>query len=365
VLRRILVLLFVALCWVPDAHAVRVKDVGAFLGDRVNELTGTGLVVGLSRTGDSRQNEASVQALVKRLQGMGYAVDADQIMSRNVALVAVTAELSTHHRAGTRLDVTVASVGDATSLEGGTLLATPLKALNNKVHAVAQGNVTVGGYQLSAGGERSGKNITTTGRVEAGAIVELETLTAVDYNAKQVVDFVLSRPDFTTADRVAEAINAEFESELAFARDAGTVTVQVPDDFQGRFARFAARLEGVEVTPDSVARVVINERTGTVVMGSRVTIGQCAVSHGGLQIEVQSDVKVSQPGPLSGGQTVLYQDPKLRATEEAGSVHLVEGTTLNDLAAALNALAVKPRDLITILQMMQAQGCMHAEVVVQ
>ncbi len=364
-MRRLLVLFIAALFFTPDAHAVRVKDVGAFLGDRVNELTGTGLVVGLSRTGDSRQNEASIQALVKRLQGMGYAVDADQVLSRNVALVAVTAELSTHHRTGTRLDVNVASVGDATSLEGGTLLTTPLKALNNKVHAVAQGNVTVGGYQLSAGGERSGKNITTTGRVESGAIVEVETPTSVDFNVKQSVDFVLGQPDFTTADRVAEAVNAEFESELAFARDAGTVTVAIPEEYQGRFARFAARIESVEVQPDSVARVVINERTGTVVMGSRVTIGQCAVSHGGLQIEVQSDVTVSQPGPLSQGETAVVQNSTLKATEEGGSVHLVEGTTLNDLAAALNDLAVKPRDLITILQMMQAQGCMHAEVVVQ
>lgn len=364
-MRRLLVVLIAALLFSPDAHAVRVKDVGAFLGDRVNELTGTGLVVGLSRTGDSRQNEASIQALVKRLQGMGYAVDADQVISRNVALVAVTAELSTHHRTGTRLDVTVASVGDATSLEGGTLLATPLKALNNKVHAVAQGNVTVGGYQLAAGGERSGKNITTTGRVEAGAIVEAETGTSVDYNVKETVDFVLSRPDFTTADRVAEAINAQFGEDLAYARDAGTVTVKVPEEYRGRFARFAAQLEGIDVIPDSVARVVINERTGTVVMGSRVTVGQCAVSHGGLQIEVQADVAVSQPGPFSQGETAIVQDPNLKATEASGAVHVVEGTTLNDLAAALNDLAVKPRDLITILQMMQAQGCMHAEVVVQ
>lgn len=362
---RFFALLIAALFLAAPAHAVRAKDLGSFMGDRENELTGTGLVVGLSRTGDSRQNEASVQALVKRLQGMGYAVDVDQVVSRNVALVAVTAKLSTHHRLGTRLDVTVASVGDASSLEGGTLLQTPLKGLDNKVHAFAQGNVTVGGYQLSAGGERSGKNITTTGRVEAGAIVEVETASTVDFNVKSEVDFALTQPDFTTADRVAEAINAEFGADLAYARDAGTVTVLVPEEFQGRFARFAARLEAIEVTPDSVARVVINERTGTVVMGDKVTVGECAVSHGGLQIEVQSDVRVSQPGPFSEGQTVLYQDPSLKATEESGAVHLVEGTTLNDLAAALNALQVKPRDLITILQMMQAQGCMHAEVVVQ
>ncbi len=364
-MQRFLILILAVLMGAPPAHAVRVKDLGSFWGDRSNELTGTGLVVGLNRTGDSRQNEASIQALVKRLQGMGYALNADQVLSRNVALVAVTAELSTHHRSGTRLDVTVSSVGDATSLEGGTLLSTPMKALDNKVHAVAQGNVTVGGYQLSANGERSGKNITTTGRVEGGAIVELETATSVDYNEKSQVDFVLSQPDFTTADRLAEAINVEFEDEVAYARDAGTVLVNVPEVFRGRFARFAARVEAVEVIPDSVARVVINERTGTVVMGNKVTIGQCAVSHGGLQIEVQSDVDVSQPGAFSPGQTAIVQDPELSVVEESGSVHLVEGTTLNDLAAAMNALQVKPRDLITILQMMQAQGCMHAEVVVQ
>ncbi len=364
-MRRILVLIALLLVLAPEAQAVRAKDLGAFLGDRTNELTGTGLVVGLNRTGDSRQNQASVEALVKRLQGMGYAIESGQIVSRNVALVAVTAELSPHHRTGSQLDVTVASVGDATSLEGGTLLSTPLKALNNKVHAVAQGNVTVGGYQLSAGGERSGKNITTTGRVEAGATVEREVPTAVDFNAKSEVEYILRQPDFTTADRLADAFNAEFEEEIARARDAGTVMIRIPTDYQGRFASFAARLEAVDVVPDSVARVVINERTGTVVMGSAVTIGQCAVSHGGLQIEVQSDVRVSQPGPFSQGQTVLYQDPKLTATEEQGQVHLVEGTTLKELAAALNALQVKPRDLITILQMMQSQGCMHAEVVVQ
>jgi len=363
--RRLLVLIALLLLVAPEAYAVRAKDIGAFLGDRTNELTGTGLVVGLNRTGDSRQNEAVVEALVKRLQGMGYAIEREQLVSRNVALVAVTAELSPHHRFGSRLDVTVASVGDATSLEGGTLLSTPLKALDNEVHAVAQGNVTVGGYQLSAGGERSGKNITTTGRVEAGAIVEREVGSAVDYNARSEVEFVLRQPDFTTADRLAQAINAEFEEEISHARDPGTVTIRIPGEFQGRFARFASRLESVEVMPDSVARVVINERTGTVVMGSAVTIGQCAVSHGGLQIEVKSDVRVSQPGPFSQGQTVLYQDPALSATEEQGQVHLVQGTTLNELAAALNALAVKPRDLITILQMMQSQGCMHAEVVVQ
>jgi flagellar P-ring protein precursor FlgI len=362
---RYLACLFAALLLVGPAHAVRVKDLGAFLGDRINVLTGTGLVVGLNRTGDSQRNKASVQALVKRLQGMGYAVDASQILSRNVALVAVTAELSTTHRTGVRLDVVVASVGDATSLEGGTLLVTPLKALDNRVHAVAQGNVTVGGYQLSSGGDRTGKNITTTGRVEGGAIVELETGAAVDYNSKSQVEFVLDNPDFTTANRTAIAINEAFDAEVARARDAGTIVMTVPLELQGRFPEFAARIEAVDVTPDSVARVVINERTGTVVMGSRVTIGQCAVSHGGLQIEVQSTVSVSQPGPFSQGQTVAYKNSQVKATEEPGAVHVVEGTTLNDLAAALNSLNVKPRDLITILQMMQAQGCLHAELVVQ
>ena len=345
------------------AGSARVKNLGAFHGVRNNPISGVGVVVGLNRTGDSKRNEASVRSLANRLRGMGINLDTDDISARNVALVMVSGRISAHHRTGSVIDVSVASAGDATSLEGGLLLPTLLVGLDRQVYAIAQGPMIVGGYQIGSEGNTSRKNTPTSGRVVAGGSIEREVASGVNYNELDDVDFVLRYPDFTTAVRIADGINKEFGTDIAQAMDSATVTKAIPGELQGRFADFAVRVEDTEVEVDPAARVVINERTGTVVMGSDVRISAVAVAHGGLTIEVQRRVSASQPAPLSGGQTAVVSETRVKAVEEEGRLRLLEGATIGDMVTALNDMGVKPRDLIVILQAIHAAGGLHAEVV--
>ncbi len=362
---RLVLALFALLFALPaPAHAARAKDIGSFAGLRDNQLTGAGLVVGLNRTGDSQRNEASIRTLGKRLQGLGVSLDNQDLISRNVAMVMVTATLVPDARAGSRLDVTVASTGDATSLEGGVLLITPLVAANKQVFAVAEGQLLVGGYSASAGGDTSRKNHTTVGRIAGGGLVERE-VPRPDYDHAAAVDFVLDTPDNTTVVRLAEAIDATFGVAVATPMSGGTLRLTIPEAFQGNFTLFAAAVEAVQVTPDSPARVVVNERTGTVVMGADVRISQVALAHGGLTIEVRRDTKVSQPGALASGDTVVTSESRIYADEKSGKLQLVEGVNIGDLVSALNDMGVKPRDLIVILQAMHSAGALHAEIVTQ
>jgi len=342
----------------------RAKDLGAFHGVRDNQLTGAGLVVGLRRTGDSRRNEAAIRALANRLQGHGLSLEQDEIVTRNVALVMVTATLGPDARSGARTDVVVASSGDAISLEGGVLLMTPLFGTDGVVHATADGPLVVGGYAASAAGTTSRKNTPTVGRVAGGALIELGS-PGLDYTALEGIDFVLRDPDFTTSSRLADAIDAAFGVEVATAASASTIELVLPADYVGKFPSFAALVEAVELEVDTPARVVVNERTGTVVMGASVRISPVAIAHGGLTIEVRRRNQVSQPNALSGGNTVMFGNAVIEANEEEGQLILVEGVEIGELVGALNALGVKPRDLITILEAIRASGALHADIVTQ
>lgn len=360
-MKRPITLLAVLLLAGP-AWGARAKDLGSFHGVRDNTLTGAGLVVGLRRTGDSPRNEASIRALANRLQGHGLSLEQDEIVTRNTALVMVTATLVPDARSGSRTDVLVASSGDASSLEGGVLLMTPLFGTDGKVHATAEGALIVGGFAASAGMNLTRKNTPTVGRIPGGGIIEVGA-PGLDYNAMVTIDFVLRSPDFTTATRLADAIDTAFGSDVAKTASATTITLTMPAEFKDRFPEFAAQVESVELQVDAPARVVVNERTGTVVMGADVKIAPVAIAHGGLTIEVRRRNAVSQPSPFSGGTTAVQSNTWIEAEELPGKLTLVEGVAIGDLVAALNELGVKPRDLIQILEAIRSSGALHAEVV--
>ncbi len=345
------------------AQGTRVKDVGQFYGVRDNQLSGAGLVVGLQRTGDSTRNEAAIRALATRLQGHGMSLELNDIVARNVALVMVSATLRADDRSGSRIDVTVASTGDASSLESGVLLLTPLLGTDGKVHAVAEGAMVVGGYAIGAGGSGAGKNRPTVGRIAGGATIELELENGLDYKNLESIDYVLSQPDFTTSTRLADAVNAEFGADVAVPASASSVELTLPADYFGKFPAFAARIESLDIAMDTPAKVIINERTGTVVMGADVKISAVAVAHGGLTIEVRRLNAVSQPNPFSTGTTAAVRNTVVEANEVDGQLVLVEGVEIGELISALNDMGVKPRDLIVILEAVRSAGALHAEIV--
>ena len=348
------------------ADAARIKDISDIYGIRDNNLLGYGLVTGLQRTGDTMRNQATIQTVAKRLQGLGVTLTPDQIRSRNVAVVMVTATLPSSSRPGQRIDVTVSSAGDAISLQGGVLQLTQLLAPNGEAFAVAQGPLTIGGFSLQAGGALSQKNHSTVGLIPMGATVERENPNRLNLLEQERLDFLLRNPDFTTAKRMADAINTGIGDEIAIAVDSGAVTVKIPEDYKKDVVAFLAIVEEIDVNIDTPAKVVINERTGTVVMGSDVKISNVAVAHGGISIEIRSDEAVSQPNALSVGQTTTVQNNTLQAEEEDGTLTLVGGdVSINELVEALNGLGVKPRDLIQILVAMKAAGALQAELEVR
>jgi len=299
------------------------------------------------------------------MRNLSGSVELNDIISRNVAAVMVTATLSVDARAGSRLDITVASTGDATSLEGGTLLYTVLTGSDGKEYAVAMGPVTLGGFNVSAEGNQSRKNITTTGRVVNGAQVVQEVKTPWDRNQMNQVDFVLFQSDYATASRVADAINDEFQTPIARASSGVSIEIAVPKEYLGRFPAIAARVGSLDVESDAPAKIVINERTGTVVMGASVTVSTVAVAHGGLSINIRKINEVSQPPPFSGGTTQQVSNSLLNVQEGSGQLALIEGVQLTELVSALNAMGVKPRDLISILQSIKQAGGLHAEIIAQ
>jgi flagellar P-ring protein precursor FlgI len=325
-------------------------------------LIGYGLVTGLNRTGDTLQNRASIRALVNRLQGMGFTVTPAEVMARNVAVVMVTARLPSGARSGHNLDVEVSSTGDATSLEGGVLQLTPLAAPDGKVYATAQGALVVGGFAASQGGTGARKNFPNVARVPQGAIVEQENPNRVSFSDIETIEWIIHEPDFTTAIRMADAVNDAFDEDVAKARDGGTVKVKVPPRYRGRQVELVAVIESVSVTVDLLARVVINERTGTVVMGGDVSIAPVAVAHGGLTIEVQRTTSVQQSAPFTRGGNTTVDNTELSADEAAGKLVAIEGVTIAELVDALNSLGVSPRDLIQILLTIKAAGALHADL---
>lgn len=377
---RALVLIALALSWdTTMAQAlsgpVRVKDLGKLQGWRENALVGTGIVTGLAGTGDSPTSRVTRQALSNALSQFNLNVAPEQMQSRNVAVVMVSASLPTGARAGDALDITVASAGDARSLVGGSLLLTSLKAANGRVYALAQGPLSVGGYRYDANGNVLQKNHPTVGSVPNGATVEVGTNSlagdpgSVPSPVVANITFVLAEPDYTTADRIAIAINSQIAPNLAQARDATGIDINVPPNQRERLVAFIARIEAVTVEPDRRARVVINERTGTVVAGGDVRIAKLAISHGDLKISISEQNSASQPSLLgqtgSGVRTALLSNTRLNVEEQNGPGYVTGNTTVAELVQSLAKLKTNTRDIISILRAIKAVGALHAELVVQ
>ena len=355
--------LFFMLIAATAVQAARIKDIANIRGVRQNQLFGYGLVVGLDGTGDGNKSLFTVQSLSSMLEKMGVTINPNEIKVKNVAAVMITANLPPFARAGSRIDVLVSSIGDAKNLQGGTLLLTPLKGADGNVYAVAQGPLSTGGFSYGKGtGTGVQKNFPTVGRIASGALIEREI--ASDFNQREELTLALHAPDFTTATRVANAINAAFGDTMARAPDAGTIKVTVPDLYRGRSVELVALIENLGVTPDTVSKVIINERTGTVIMGENVRISTIAIAHGNLSIEVNQQDNVSQPLPFSrGGQTVVTSDRTMQVQEGRNPLFLVEsGVSIGEVVRALNALGVSPRDLIAIFQSLKAAGALQAEL---
>ena len=355
---------FFALCAMvtsSPALPARLKDIADIQGVRPNQLVGYGLVVGLNGSGDGTQAQFTTQSIVNMMERMGINVDPKQVKVKNVAGVMVTAVMPPFAKVGQKLDVVVSSMGDAKSLQGGTLLLTPLKGVDGEVYALAQGPVSIGGFAAAGAGASVQKNHPTAGRIPGGATVEREI--PLDLKDKDEIRISLFEPDFTTVVRSVEAINDVLGADLAKPLDAETLAVQVPPEYQGNAIGLLAAIEGVEVEPDVRAKVVLDERTGTVVMGDKVKISEVAVAHGNLSIQIKESPQVSQPQPFGRGQTVVVPRTEVKAREGQGKlIMLHKSATIGDLVRALNAVGVTPRDLISILQSIKAAGALQADL---
>jgi flagellar P-ring protein precursor FlgI len=349
----------------PASYAVRVKDIAAIEGARSNQLSGYGLVVGLGGTGDSQQALFTPQTVLNllRRRGLTLEVNPRTLQVRNAAAVMVTASLPAFARQGNRIEAQVSSMGDAKSLQGGTLVLTPLFGPDGQVYAVAQGALSLGGgFSVRTLGAAAQKSHPTVALLADGAIVEREV--PVELGLDGLVRVALFRPDFTTAERVSVAVNDALGRAIARATDAGTVTLDVGGASPAAIVDMVTAIEQAEVTPDTAARVVLNERTGTVIIGNDVRLMPVAIAHGSLQVTVKTDFGVSQPAPFSDGETVVVPDATLGVEEGPARslVALRAGTSLGDLVTGLNALGVTPQDLIAILQAVRAAGALQADL---
>ena len=360
----LIALLFAGATSAFGESGTRLKDVASMQGVESTPLIGYGLVVGLNKTGDKRQTIFSAQTLANMLERFGVSVPAGQIKIENVAAVLVTAELPAYARAGARVDVTASSVGDARSLQGGTLLATPLRGGDGQIYALAQGPLSIGGFGGGTGGNSVQVNHLTVGRVPSGAQVQIGS--GAKLAASDTITLALREPDFVSAARIAEAVNGELGDDQASVIDPGSVSIKVPEQYRANIATLMARLEVLPVQSDTVARVVINERTGTVVVGGQVRIGAAAVAHGSLSVRISTQFEVSQPNAFSkGGDTTVVPNEQVDVHENSAQlVTLQEGTTLDSVVRALNALGATPRDIIAIMQALKAAGALRAELVV-
>lgn len=344
------------------ASAARLKDIAAIKGTRLNQLEGYGLVVGLNGTGDGNGTQFTAQSLVNMMERLGVHTPADQVKVDNVAAVMITADLPPFARIGSKIDVLVSSVGDADSLQGGTLLLSPLRGVDNKIYALAQGPLLLGGF--SAAGAAGGgvqKNHTTVARIPGGATIEQEI--PFQFNSLNEITLSLNNPDFTTAIRVATAVNQEMGDRMAFPSDSGTVRIEVPEALRGNLVPLVAKLEQLHIQPDNKARIILSERTGTVVMGENVRIAPVAISHGNLSVHIKETQDVSQPAPFSEGETTVTDESRVSITEDEEQLLLLpEGANLGEVVKALNAIGVSPRDLITVFQAIEASGALQAEL---
>lgn len=356
-------MLLLLLAMAPLAQAERIGDIADFAGVRDNQLVGYGLVIGLDGTGDqTMQAPFTGQSLTNMLAQLGVTVPPGTNMQlRNVAAVMVTANLPPFARPGQRIDVVVSSIGNARSLRGGTLLLSPLKGVDGETYALAQGNLLVGGAGAESGGSSVQVNQLSGGRIAGGALVEREVPLQLG-DVQGTLELQLRNADFTTVQRAVAAINQEFGVPIAKARNGGVITLAGPTDADQRVS-FMARVENVNVsTPDAPARVVINSRTGSVVMNRRVTLRPAAVAHGNLSIVIDASFGVSQPAPFGQGQTVVVPDSQISIEQQTGSLHMVEGADLADVVSALNAMGATPQDLMSIIEALRAAGSLRAQV---
>lgn len=369
------------------AEAARLKDISSFKGVRTNHLFGYGLVVGLNGTGDGSSSEFTIRSIVNMLERMGIHIDQDklsQVKPKNIAAVMVTGTLPPFAKVGSRIDITVSSIGDAKNLQGGTLLLTPLRGVDQQVYALAQGPVLTGGFAVGgAAGGGMQKNHPTVGMIPKGAQIEREV--PLNLNRKDQLVLTLFNPDFSTAEKTKEAINRLLDGSHAACIDSGTISITVPDTYRNRVAELIASLEKVEIVPDNAARVIINERTGTIVLGENVRISTVAVAHGNLNIQVKESLNVSQPSPFAppaprgaettvappgsgtvvapGGATVVTPESSVTVKEEGQALVMVPGgANLGEVIRALNAIGATPRDLISILQSIKAAGALQADL---
>ncbi|WP_026939510.1 flagellar basal body P-ring protein FlgI [Hippea alviniae] len=363
--KTVLTILMVAIL-MPSALAfeVKIRDLTDVVGVRYNQLVGYGLVVGLAGTGDSSSASFTIQSIVNALKRFGITLPASatqNLQVKNIAAVMVTANLPPFAKQGDTIDVTVSSIGDAKSLQGGTLIMTPLLGPDGKVYAVAQGPISIGGYNASGGGTKVRKNHPTVGRIPNGAIVENQV--NVDINSKDSFVLALKSPSFIMAERIAKTINSFYRKQIAFPMDGGSVKVIVPPLYKGNVVELISQIDQLSVNKESVPVVVLDEKTGTVVVGGDVTIEPISISHGNLTVTITSTKEVSQPNPLAKGKTTTITNKKITVSEGKGKfITFPKGATVAELIQALNKAGATPRDMMAIFQAIKAAGALNAKL---
>jgi flagellar P-ring protein FlgI len=349
----------------PEDPIVSVQDITRIDGIRENQLIGYGLVIGLAGTGDSSRSQATIQSISNMLRTFGVEVLPDQVQSKNIAAVIVTAKLPSFVRSGSMIDVMVSSLGDAKSIQGGTLLMTQLRAANGNIYAVAQGPISIGGFNASQGGNQVSEGHPTVGKIPNGALVEREV--EIELNNKELY-FLLDQPNFETASFIAQAINENFKyicrgEKLASPIDAGEIEVKVPEEYEDNLVEYIANINNLQVRSSMEAKVVINERTGVVVMGHGVRISTVSVALGNLTVNISTSENVSQPEPFSSGETKITEDINIEVIDEEGHMMLIPNrSTISDLVTALNVIGATPREIIALIQEIKAAGALHAKL---
>ena len=361
-IKLILMIFFIVFLSHPQlfCESVRLKDIAKFSGVRTNQLIGYGLVVGLSGTGDQRGSEFTIRSIANMLENMGIKVDPQNIQPKNVAAVVVSAKMPVSAKPGDKIDVTVSSIGDAKSLLGGVLILTPLRGIDGKVYALAQGPILLGGYSVGGQATSAVKNIPTVAKIPGGATIERKT--PFEFNSQDKITISLDIRDFSTTEKIVKQINEKLGGNFAFAKDISTIELKVPPQFKHNLVPLMASLENMYVTPDSRAKVVVDEKTGTIVMGWDVKISPVAIAQGNLQIVVKETPLVSQPAPFSLGITTGVPRTQVKAKEEIKKLNIIKGASLKELVDGLNAIGASPRDMISILRTLKAAGALHAEL---
>ncbi|MBZ5602471.1 MAG: flagellar basal body P-ring protein FlgI [Acidobacteriia bacterium] len=362
-MKQLGILLAVCASLLHAEGTTRLKELATVQGVRDNQLVGYGLVVGLNGTGDRQQTIFSTQSLANLLQQMGVSVPALLIRVKNTASVMVTATLPAFTQPGSRIDLNVGAMGDASNLQGGLLVLTSLRGVDGQVYVTAQGSVVTGGFAAGKGGNTASVNFPTAGRIPNGGLVERP---APSVTPTGNMNLQLNHPDFTTASRISAVINKKFGKDgapMAKAESSGTITINIPKEYNAHETDFIAELERLQVETDRVARVVVNERTGTIIMGKEVRVSPVAIMHGNLTVEIQTTQEVSQPAPLSQGQTAVVPQTTVNASEEKSrNLVLSKGATVEELVHALGAIGSTPRDVIAILQSLRAAGALEADL---